>query len=125
MTQWTMGVRPYHPITQRCISDILHLFRTKSDEEIFSKSVVRTTGPAMWTDAVTSYLNETFNVELGSEGLSADELKTKYILVGDVLLLPMRSFSVGSGGYMIPPQYSSEDQLVQHGFQGSWKAKHT
>jgi hypothetical protein len=45
-------------------------------------------------------------------------LRDEFVLVGDVLLMPMRTFGVGSAGYAFPyDQYPAEHQFVTHGFQ--------
>lgn len=43
--------------------------------------------------------------------------------VGHTLLLPLRSFSMNSGGYQLAPEHDYNEIFVQHGFWGSWKRK--
>lgn len=54
---------------------------------------------------------------LGEEPFTPENMRDNYIFVGDVLLMPMRAFSVGSAGYAMPSQYPRSDQFVTHGFQ--------
>lgn len=57
-------------------------------------------------------------VEFGEPPYSDVRLRDEFVLVGDVLLMPMRTFGVGSAGYAFPyDQYPVEHQFVTHGFQ--------
>ncbi len=75
------------------------------------------TGPAVWSDAITDFLTFHYNVKLGEGPFTHEALRDNYMLVGDVLLMPMRAFAVGSGGYQMPYQFPYTDQFVTHGFQ--------
>ena len=59
---------------------------------------MKLTGPAVWSDAVTGFLLTEFGVEFGTAPYSSDTLRDHFVLIGDVLLLPMRSLAVGSAG---------------------------
>lgn len=67
-------------------------------------------------------------VTFGEAPFSDERLRDEYILVGDVLLMPMRAFAVGSAGYTMPSEYPWSDKFVTHGFQvrvASQKQSHT
>lgn len=80
------------------------------------------TGPGIWSDAVSRHLRETFNLTFGDKPLTADLLKESFVHIGTTLLLPMRAFSVNSGGYF-PSGHNPDSVFVRHGFQGSWKGE--
>ncbi|EGD81794.1 hypothetical protein PTSG_02506 [Salpingoeca rosetta] len=121
MCQWTMAAAPGHEIFARTIGIINENFKSLSDTDIETMSAVKLTGPAVWSDAVTSHLHDHYGVAFGQGMFTDDRLRDNYVLIGDVLLMPMRSFAVGSAGYFPPSSFEWSDQLVTHGFQGSWK----
>lgn len=86
------------------------------------KTIVEFTGPAAWTDAVFRYFNdpEYFDIEPGSKrSVTYEDFKgqEEHRKVGDVVVLPITSFSPGVG------QMGSNDiddpmAFVQHDFGG-------
>lgn len=86
-------------------------------------SAVKVTGPAVWSDAVTDFLLDEYNITFGEGEYSAKVLKDEFVHIGSVLLLPMRSFAVGSAGYVVPNDKSYDDIFIRHGFAGTWKKK--
>eukprot|EP00730_Choanoeca_flexa_P006592 TRINITY_DN12182_c0_g2_i12.p1 TRINITY_DN12182_c0_g2~~TRINITY_DN12182_c0_g2_i12.p1 ORF type:complete len:657 (+),score=126.19 TRINITY_DN12182_c0_g2_i12:35-2005(+) len=123
MCQWTIASVPEHPILGRVIDHIWNVFENHTDEQIQTRSAVDLTGPAVWSDAVTDFMKHEFNVTFGQDPFKSNMLRDEFVLVGDVLLLPLRSLAVGSAGYQPPATYDYEDQFVRHGFQGSWKRR--
>eukprot|EP00055_Hartaetosiga_balthica_P014939 m.85180 g.85180 ORF g.85180 m.85180 type:complete len:477 (-) comp8732_c0_seq2:321-1751(-) len=124
MCQWTMASRKNHGVLKRVIAKIKHTFETAPDEYLLTTNPVRLTGPAVWGDSVEEEMDEVYGVRFGLDLTSPSSLKNEHILVGDMLLLPVRAFGVGSAGYMFPSNRDVKQQLVYHGFHGSWKGKH-
>lgn len=124
MCQWSMASVPGHAILGHTIDHIIDQFEGKTDEELQNKSAVTLTGPGVWTDAVTDFLHDEYNVTFGQEPFTHQYLSDNFVHIGDVLLLPMRSFAVGSAGYVPDGAHMKyEEQFIRHGFLGSWKKK--
>ena len=51
-------------------------------------------------------MKDEFNVEFGVDPFKSDMLRDEFVLIGDVLLLPLRSLSVNSAGELAqsPPR---------------------
>ena len=126
--QWTMGAAPRHPILGGVLKLIqgyfaagFHLNRT---------SIIKSTGPGIWSDAITQHIERSYGVRfgVGEEHASDDKgpfshrrMHRKGAHIGDVLLLPTRAFAMGSGGTGMEGGDDSADQLVRHNFKGTWK----
>ncbi|KAI5300325.1 membrane-bound alpha-1,6- mannosyltransferase Initiation-specific [Ascosphaera atra] len=146
--QWTIQSKPGHPALQDVVANITqevlamkerHMDTLETDEETgverlrvkdLDKSVVELTGPAVWTDSVFRYLNseDIYILDKGKRlrvtpdifhGLKAQKL------VGDVVVLPITSFSPGVG-QMGAENDDSDMAFVKHEFDvidhiGTWK----
>ena len=126
--QWTIQAKPGHPVLRDIVAYVTEeALRMKKVKRLSSgkmdKTIVEFTGPAAWTDAVFRYFNdpEYFNIEPGSkrsvtyEDFTGQEAHRK---VGDVVVLPITSFSPGVG------QMGSNDiddpmAFVHHDFGGN------
>ena len=94
-------------------------------------SVVQSTGPGIWSDAVLEYLDATYGAVFDDKDFFSDELvkfgpekaREETLHVGSVLMLPVRAFGMNSGGYSAKPDHKIGDIFAQHYFQGSWKNK--
>ena len=94
-------------------------------------SVVQSTGPGIWSDAVMVYLDETYGAVFDDQDFISDKLikfgpekaREEALHVGSVLMLPVRAFGMKSGGYTAKPEHKFGDIFAQHYFQGSWKNK--
>ena len=75
------------------------------------------TGPGIWTDMLFEYFNSVAAEPVTYETFSKRETGT---FVGDVLVLPITSFSPGVG-HMGSKSVSDPMAFVQHHFSGSWK----
>jgi alpha 1,6-mannosyltransferase len=91
------------------------------------KSIVEFTGPALWTDIIFSYFNdkEYFDMKGGKnitwEAFTGIETAKK---VGDVVVLPITSFSPGVGT-MGAQEPDHPMAFVKHDFEGmSAKSSH-
>ncbi|KZZ92700.1 alpha 1,6 mannosyltransferase [Ascosphaera apis ARSEF 7405] len=93
--------------------------------EDLDKSVVELTGPAVWTDSVFRHLNSDeiwgsdYKDHPTLESVDFSGLRAQK-RVGDVVVLPITSFSPGVG------QMGAEDEsdpmaFVKHDFDGTWK----
>lgn len=125
--QWTIQAKPGHPVLRDIVAYIteetLRMKRAKRlSKKKMDKTIVEFTGPAAWTDAVFRYFNnpDYFNIEPGSSrNVSYEDFtnQEEHRKVGDVVVLPITSFSPGVG------QMGSKDlddpmAFVQHDFGG-------
>ncbi|KFZ04896.1 hypothetical protein V501_08878 [Pseudogymnoascus sp. VKM F-4519 (FW-2642)] len=124
LCQWTIQAKPGHPVLRSIVARITAetLRRQKAGAlHVSDDKVVEFTGPAVWTDAVFDFFNDdkyfkgvgniTWSDFTGMKGPKK---------VGDVVVLPITSFSpgvqtMGSGEYDDPMAF------VKHEFEGSWK----
>ena len=123
--QWTIQAKPGHPVLRDLVATItektLRLKKTGTlSGKNLSKHVVEFTGPAIWTDAIFSYLNnpEFFKMEgknITWEMFTGMETAKK---VGDVVVLPITSFSPGVQ-QMNAKEPDDPMAFVKHEFEGS------
>jgi len=89
-----------------------------------AKSIMEYTGPGVWTDALFTYFNnkEYFDFTSRQTNVSySDFFDVKvHKKIGDVVVLPITSFSPGVGQMGAE---GPEDPMafVKHEFDGSWK----
>ena len=123
--QWTIQAKPGHPILRDVVAtiteDVLRMKKKgplKADK--LEKSIVELTGPAVWTDAIFSYLNNPryFNMNDGKnitwENFTGIDTAKK---VGDVVVLPITSFSPGVQ-QMGAKEPDDPMAFVKHEFEG-------
>ncbi|KAL3492709.1 nucleotide-diphospho-sugar transferase [Aspergillus germanicus] len=125
--QWTIQSKPGHPILIDIVSYITEeALRMKKAGVLkkgkMDKTIVEFTGPAAWTDAVFRYFNdpEYFAIEPGStKNITYEDFtnQVEYQKVGDVVVLPITSFSPGV------QQMGAQDvddpmAFVKHDFEG-------
>jgi alpha 1,6-mannosyltransferase len=137
--QWTLQGKSGHPALRELIARIteITLFRAENElmDEVLGKDagddIMNWTGPGIWTDTIFQYLNELFQSDEYFNHKTWDNYHTyfdwrtfthlqKPIVVRDVAILPITSFSpgikrMGAGGV------EHELAYVQHQFKGSWK----
>ncbi|KAL2003869.1 hypothetical protein VTN02DRAFT_1891 [Thermoascus thermophilus] len=128
--QWTIQAKPGHPVLRDVVATITEDTLRMKREGILTKSkmdksIVEFTGPAVWTDTVFRYFNnpEYFRDENGNaKNITAMDFTgiTEHKKVGDVVVLPITSFSPGVR------QMGAEDvdhpmAFVKHQFEGTWK----
>ncbi|KAL2920173.1 membrane-bound alpha-1,6-mannosyltransferase Initiation-specific [Polyrhizophydium stewartii] len=111
--QWTMASVPRHPALQR----ILRLALSMLDHLIGlgrSVSVLQTTGPGPWTDALMH--------ELRAAGVEEHHLfgLEQPLRAGNAVVLPITAFSPGMG-HMGSKPINDSAACVEHHFAGSWK----
>ncbi|KEY73137.1 hypothetical protein S7711_04886 [Stachybotrys chartarum IBT 7711] len=126
--QWTIQSKPGHPVLRDVISRITNATLTLQKEGklsgFASNSVVDLTGPAVWTDTVMDYFNDEryFDMENSKGPIDYHNftgMKTSQ-RVGDVVVLPITSFSPGVG-QMGAGEVEDAWAFVKHNFEGTWK----
>lgn len=125
--QWTIQSKPGHPVLRDVIANITEeTLRMKEEgiltEDDMDKSIVEFTGPAVWTDAIFKHFNDPlyFPGEGGKlQNISALNFTgmTKQRQIGDVVVLPITSFSPGVQ-QMGSEEADSDMAFVQHEFSG-------
>lgn len=125
--QWTIQAKPGHPILRQVVANITEeTLKRKHDgslKNINTSKIVEYTGPALWTDIIFSYFNdpEIFDMGAGSKNITNLDFTglKKQIKVGDVVVLPITSFSPG-----VKQMGAGEDDdpmaFVKHMFNGEW-----
>ncbi|KAI5856274.1 nucleotide-diphospho-sugar transferase [Tricharina praecox] len=125
--QWTIKAKPGHPVLVDIVTKITaETLKRKREGNLKPNhdGVVEWTGPAVWTDSIFSYFNDPNFFETTA---SAGNITFKNFTgmrdskkIGDVVVLPITSFSPGIGHSGAGPV---EDPMafVKHEFEGSWK----
>lgn len=125
--QWTIQAKPGHPVLRDLVATITEdALRMKRKGFLkaskMDKSVVEFTGPAVFTDAIFSYFNNEsfFDYSARLNNISSSDFNgiTSHKKVGDVIVLPITSFSpgveqMGAQGIDDPMAF------VKHEFQGA------
>ena len=123
--QWTIQSKPGHPVLREIVAYItLQTLKMKKAgilKSLKNKNVIEFTGPALWTDIIFSYMNNERYFDLSArkgtltwKDFAGMTLPKK---VGDVLILPITSFSPGVG-HMGARGYDDPMAFVKHEFEG-------
>ncbi|OTA08363.1 GT alpha-1,6-mannosyltransferase [Trichoderma parareesei] len=126
--QWTIQSKPGHPVLRDIISRItnqtLEMKKSGKLSAFQGNRVVDLTGPAVWTDTIMDYFNDEryFDMEnskgrIDYRNFTGMETSKR---VGDVVVLPITSFSPGVG-QMGAKDYDDPMAFVKHDFEGTWK----
>lgn len=122
--QWTIQSKPGHPVLRDIVSRITAETLKRKKEGTFitkEKSIVEFTGPAIWTDTIFDYFNDAryFNMKNSAGEISYRNFTgmTKPKKVGDVVVLPITSFSPGVQ-QMGAQDYDDPMAFVKHDFEG-------
>lgn len=129
-TSWTIMSKPKSPHMMQVIDDILYTLREKmriggfSIEEATRENigdVVDFTGPRRLTFSIYASLSKQLN-----RTVSVDDMKQIYQpkLIGDVLVMPGKSFAASSNTYRPEDELRLPPKLVQHHYAGTWKNDH-
>ncbi|KAH7013628.1 nucleotide-diphospho-sugar transferase [Ilyonectria destructans] len=126
--QWTIQSKPGHPVLRDIIGRITNktlAWKSAGKLEKFQgNDVVEFTGPAVWTDTVMDYLNDGryFDVSASKEKIDYRQFTGMVTSkrVGDVVVLPITSFSPGVG-QMGAKEPDDPMAFVKHDFEGTWK----
>jgi alpha 1,6-mannosyltransferase len=126
--QWTIQAKPGHPILRDVIANITEeVLRRKEKGTLDSKDthgIIEFTGPAIWTDNIFSYFNnpEYFDMSNSKGNITWRHFTgmTSAKKVGDVVVLPITSFSPG-----VRQMGAGEDDdpmaFVKHNFEGTYQ----
>ena len=123
--QWTIQAKPGHPVLVDIVAAITEetLRRKKAGQlgKSQMKSVVEFTGPAIWTDTIFRFFNnpEFFDMSTSSGNITWKQFTgiTQAKKVGDVVVLPITSFSPGVG-QMNAGEDDDPMAFVKHAFTG-------
>lgn len=122
--QWTIQSKPGHPVLRDIVLRITEETLKRKRQGQLSHDhdgVVEWTGPAVWSDSVFNYFND-------PEFFDMNDLKTNITFktftgmkerkqVGDVVVLPITSFSPGVG-HSGAGELDDPMAFVQHEFEG-------
>ena len=123
--QWTIQAKPGHPVLRDIVATITEdVLRMKEKGVLkvnrLDKSIVEFTGPAVWTDAVFSYLNDPNYFKMDGKNITWEAFTGMETAkkVGDVVVLPITSFSPGVQ-QMGAKEPDDPMAFVKHDFEGS------
>lgn len=124
--QWTIQSKPGHPVLRDTIVRITNTtLSLKANGKLSSmhgsEGVVDLTGPAVWTDTIMDYFNDARYFDMAASKGKIDYhnftgMETSKH-VGDVVVLPITSFSPGVG-QMGAKDYEDPMAFVKHDFEG-------
>ncbi|KAL1796097.1 hypothetical protein ACET3X_006321 [Alternaria dauci] len=126
---WTIMAAPRSPHMMQVVEDILQTTKDKTTELGISVSnitmdmmgdTVDFTGPRRLTRSVFTSLGNQLNSTVDEHDIM--EL-VRPRLVGDVLIMPGRSFAASANTYKPDDEQFLPPQLVTHHYAGSWKNK--
>ena len=124
--QWTIQAKPGHPVLRDVVAKVVEeTLSLKKKGELTAKklerNIIEFTGPAVWTDAIFNYMNNPkyFNMKTNDhnvtwEAFTGIETSKK---VGDVVVLPITSFSPGVQ-QMGAKEPDDPMAFVHHEFEG-------
>lgn len=123
--QWTIQSKPGHPVLVDIVASITEeALRRKKEGRLNKaalKSVVEFTGPAIWTDTIFRFFNnaEYFDMSTSKGNITWKQFTgiTQAKKVGDVVVLPITSFSPGVG-QMGAGEEDDPMAFVKHAFEG-------
>ena len=129
--QWTIQAKAGHPVLRDIVARITEktLELKKKGQLRYGQvpnnlSIVEFTGPAVWTDTVFDYFNnhDYFEFDSKYQNITAKDFffQTEAKKMGDVVVLPITSFSPGVG-QMGAGETDDPMAFVHHQFEGSWK----
>ncbi|KAL5325052.1 hypothetical protein ACEPPN_006174 [Leptodophora sp. 'Broadleaf-Isolate-01'] len=129
--QWTIQSKPGHPVLRNIVANITEETLKKQKlgtlKGFKDNKVIEYTGPAVWTDVIFDFMNDAKYYETSkSEGnITWRDFTgmTAAKVVGDVVVLPITSFSPGVQ-QMGAEDYDHPMAFVKHEFEGTWKPDH-
>eukprot|EP01065_Artemidia_motanka_P038192 TRINITY_DN47044_c0_g1_i1.p1 TRINITY_DN47044_c0_g1~~TRINITY_DN47044_c0_g1_i1.p1 ORF type:complete len:934 (+),score=235.41 TRINITY_DN47044_c0_g1_i1:51-2804(+) len=123
MVQWTIAAAPGHPVLARALRRIGQLWRQKGRSLFGNRSanVMESTGPGVWSDAVSDHLKEQHGAVLGEKPFDSQSMQDLGAHVGDALVLPVKGFAGTGDAPKAGCRAAKGGELVRHHFQGSWK----
>ncbi|KAJ9439360.1 hypothetical protein DIPPA_56652 [Diplonema papillatum] len=119
MVQWTLASVPGHPVLHRILLLIWQRWKQYGSRLFgnLSANVMESTGPGIWSDAVSGILRER-GINLGTLPFDAAFVTENGVRAGEFLVLAKAGLGrTGSDGP------GATATLVQHQFQGTWKTE--
>ena len=125
--QWTIQSKPGHPVLRDIVATITEDALSMKKKKVLKagkipKSIVEFTGPAVWTDAIFRYFNneDYFDFSERDTNISYSDFFaiTEQKQIGDVIVLPITSFSPGVN-QMGAGDESDPMAFVKHEFTGT------
>ena len=120
-SQWTFASTRNHPLIHKVIHSVVRSLNDLAREKETSlagldpseEDILKTTGPAKWTNVVLEYLSETAGVDVKPDDFTNLHVPRIY---GDLLILPLNSLSSG------PPGSERDNApMVRHYAKSLWK----
>lgn len=129
--QWTIQAKAGHPVLREIVASITEKTLNMKSSGMLKHgrvptniSIMEYTGPGIWTDTVFNYFNnhEYFEFDSKYQNITASDFFNikEHKKVGDVIVLPITSFSPGVG-QMGAGEPDDPMAFVKHEFEGSWK----
>jgi alpha 1,6-mannosyltransferase len=124
--QWTIQAKAGHPVLREIVAAITEDTLRMKRQGILTmkkldKSVMEFTGPARWTDIIFNYLNspDYFKIDRNGKNITYESFvgTTTAKKVGDVVVLPITSFSPGVNT-MNAKDVDDPMAFVKHDFAG-------
>lgn len=120
--QWTIQAKPGHPVLRDVVANITEDTLRMKKQGILNKmdkTIVEFTGPAVWTDAIFSYLNNPLYFKMDGKNVTWETFTGMETAkkVGDVVVLPITSFSPGVQ-QMGSKEPDDPMAFVKHDFEG-------
>lgn len=127
---WTIMAKPKSPHMMQVIDDIFQTLREKTIEKnlavenatvVLLGDVVDFSGPRRLTRSIYTSLSKMLNRTVGAAEMQ-EILQPK--LVGNVLVMPGRSFASSANRYTPEEEKLLPPSLVTHHYAGTWKNDH-
>lgn len=124
--QWTIQAKSGHPVLRDVVATITEdtlrmkkLGILKADK--MDKSIMEFTGPAVWTDTIFNYFNNPTYYKMDGKNITWEAFAGMETAkkVGDVVILPITSFSPGVG-QMGSKEPDDPMAFVRHDFEGHY-----
>ena len=124
--QWTIQAKSGHPVLRDVVATITEdTLRMKKlgilKVDKMDKSIVEFTGPAVWTDTIFNYFNNPTYYKMDGKNITWEAFAGMETAkkVGDVVILPITSFSPGVG-QMGSKEPDDPMAFVRHDFEGHY-----
>lgn len=122
--QWTIQAKSGHPVLRDIVATITEdTLRMKKlgilKVGMMDKSIMEFTGPAIWTDTIFNYFNNPTYYKMDGKNITWEAFTGMETAkkVGDVVILPITSFSPGVG-QMGSKEPDDPMAFVKHDFEG-------
>lgn len=114
--QWTIAAAPGHPVLYQIVKHIARITPSMIDKSRMERQILEWTGPALWTDVISSYFWTKYQFSLRH----LKNLNEPKRIGDDIYVLPITAFSPGLQRMNSKP-ITHPQACVQHQFANSWK----